>query len=104
MLKVKDIITGLTDTQMEYELRMSCMTADYTKSNPKSSNNGCVYMENNDKLYYQIDWNGNVICYVDDLLDFGLGSEVASYDMDDCCEIEFTEVYVSDDLQMVILI
>jgi hypothetical protein len=104
MLKVNDIIHGLTDSQMEYELKMSCMTADYTKDKPKSANNGYVYLENDDKLYYQIDWKGHAICYVDDLPDFGLETEVVSYDMDDCCEIEFTEVYVCDELEVVILI
>jgi len=105
MLRIKDILLDLTEEQIEYELKMSCMTSDYTKLHPESSNCGSVFfLENDNKVCFEIDWYKKCKCFANELLDFNIEIEVNAFDSDDCCEIEFEEVFICDELKVVILI
>ena len=100
---VKDIIDVMNEENENYELRMSCMTLEYTKTYPNNTECGCLYTDCA-TLNFEIDWNHRIKTYANELYAYDEKQDIISWDCDDGNMIEFKDVVISDEEKLIILV
>lgn len=103
-MKIDDISKILTLDKFDYELRVSCMTYEYTLENPESSHCVSIYKEDDYSICVDINWSEKSKTLIKMLFEYNTDLDIISWDTDDGNMIEFKHIIICNHKKLIILV
>lgn len=99
-INIKEFKNATKDLPLTHEIKISCMTKEYTINNPNDTQCGYLFYCYSDGFSFEIDWNNRRHCYLSDFYKIvekdilAEDEELITWDSDDGNIIHFEGVYI----------
>lgn len=103
-MKISDIRKEVTEKELDYTVRLSCMSYDYTKDHLNETESFYVLSDRYGNLSLSIDWEDTMKMTVRELLEYPTDLEVTSYDNDDMVDVVLHDLIIDHNLKMLVLV